>query len=54
MKVKSKGKGKRGGLRVMTYVQIVDEKVVMFSIYSKSEKENITDKKIKQLVKDIK
>ena len=54
MKIKSKGKGKRGGARILTYVRIVEEKVFMFSIYSKSEKENITDKKIKQLIKDIK
>ena len=54
LKVKSTGKGKSGGARVMTYVQIVDEKVVMFSIYTKSEKDTITDKKIKQLIKNIK
>ncbi len=30
--IKSKGKGKRGGARVMTHVKVVNEKVYLFSI----------------------
>lgn len=33
--IKSKGKGKRGGARVMTQVKIVKETSYMFSIYNK-------------------
>ena len=51
--VKSKGKGKRGGMRVMTQVKIVNETVYLFSIYSKGEKDNISDELIKQYVADI-
>ena len=38
MAIKSKGKGKSGGARVMTQVKIVNEKIYLFSIYDKSEK----------------
>ena len=51
--VKSKGKGKRGGARVMTKVKITNEKVFMFSIYSKGEKDDISDKEIQDLIKEI-
>jgi mRNA-degrading endonuclease RelE of RelBE toxin-antitoxin system len=51
--IKSKGKGKRGGGRVMTQVKVVKEKVYLFSIYSKGEKDDISDDEIKELIKDI-
>lgn len=51
--IKSKGKGKRGGARVMTQVKIVNETVYMFSIYSKGEKNDISDKEIQGLIKEI-
>lgn len=51
--VKSKGKGKSGGARVLTMVKIVSETVYLFSIYDKSEKENVTDAEIQQLIKSI-
>jgi len=51
--VKSKGKGKSGGMRVMTQVKIVKETVYMFSIYSKGEKDNISDKEIQKLIEQI-
>ncbi|MCF8309658.1 MAG: type II toxin-antitoxin system RelE/ParE family toxin [Bacteroidales bacterium] len=53
LKVKSKGKGKRGGARVITKVKIVDEMVYLFSIYSKGEKDDISDSEIQDLLKDI-
>ncbi len=49
--VKSKGKGKRGGTRVMTKVKIVNQVIYMFSIYSKGEKDNISDKELQELLK---
>jgi hypothetical protein len=51
--IKSKGKGKRGGARVMTKVKIVDQMVYMFSIYSKGEKDDISDNEIQDLIKEI-
>ncbi len=50
--IKSKGKGKRGGARVITYVAIVDEEVVMLSIYDKSEQADIPDKTLDKLLTD--
>jgi mRNA-degrading endonuclease RelE of RelBE toxin-antitoxin system len=51
--IKSKGKGKRGGGRVMTQIKVVNEKVYLFSIYSKGEKDDIQDNEIQELIKDI-
>ena len=51
--VKSKGKGTRSGTRIMTKVKIINETVYLFSIYSKGEKNNISDKEIKNLIKEI-
>lgn len=53
MAVKSKGKGKRGGARVITKVKIVNEMVYLFSIYSSGEKDEISDNEIKELIKEI-
>ncbi|HPR31292.1 MAG TPA: type II toxin-antitoxin system RelE/ParE family toxin [Prolixibacteraceae bacterium] len=51
--VKSKGKGKRGGVRIMTQVKILNEVVYMFSIYSKGEKDDISDLEIQDLIQEI-
>lgn len=49
--ISSKGVGKSGGARVITYVKIVNEEVVLVSIYDKSARANITDKEIKERLK---
>jgi len=57
--VKSKGKGKSGGMRVITYVEIEvienEEKtgVYLLSIYDKSEYENISDKVLEGLISEV-
>jgi mRNA-degrading endonuclease RelE of RelBE toxin-antitoxin system len=51
--IKSKGKGKSGGGRVMTHVKVVNQTVYLFSIYDKGEKENISDNEIKELIRDL-
>ena len=51
--IKSKGKGKRGGARIMTQVKIVKELVYLFSIYNKGEKDDVSDQEIKNLIKDL-
>lgn len=48
--VKSKGKGKSGGARVVTNFIIADHTVFLLSIYDKADKENLTDKELKELL----
>ena len=52
MAVKSKGKGKSGGMRVITFNVIID-RTTLLSMYDKSEKESISDKEIKMLLESI-
>ncbi len=49
--ISSKGKGKSGGARIITYIQILAETVLLISIYDKSEKATITDKEINDRLK---
>jgi len=51
--IQSKSKGKYGGARVMSYVKIIKQTVFLFSIYSKGEKDNISNKEILNLIKEI-
>jgi len=51
--VHSKSKGKSGGARVMSFVKIIKQTVYLFSIYDKGDKDNISDKEILNLIKDI-
>ena len=51
--IKSKAKGKSGGARVITYVRIVEETVYLLSIYDKSQKANISEALIKELIKQL-
>jgi mRNA-degrading endonuclease RelE of RelBE toxin-antitoxin system len=53
MAIASKGKGKSGGSRIITYLQISQTTVYLLSIYDKSNKENIPDKELKELLKFI-
>ena len=50
MTIKSKGRGKSGGARIITHFKIVEDMVFLLSIYDKSEKENISDKELKEFV----
>jgi mRNA-degrading endonuclease RelE of RelBE toxin-antitoxin system len=52
--IASKGKGKSGGARVITYIIIEKATVFLVSIYDKSEKENISDYDLDELLKGIK
>ena len=51
--IKSKGKGKSGGARVITHLFIKNETVYLLSLYDKSEQNSISDKEIKDLLKLI-
>lgn len=50
--VKSKGKGKSGGYRVITYLQTENE-IVMIYIYDKSEEANITKQDIQKIIDNL-
>jgi mRNA-degrading endonuclease RelE of RelBE toxin-antitoxin system len=49
--IKSKGKGKCGGGRVVFYFEIIDNKIVLLFIYDKSEMENVQTAFIEQILK---
>jgi len=49
--ISSKNTGKSGGARVITYVRIFNEEVVLISIYDKSVRSTITDKEINERLK---
>ena len=54
LKIKSKGKGKSAGARIIYFIVIDDKDIYLLSIYDKSEKANISEKKIKELIKQYK
>lgn len=51
MAIASKGKGKSGGARVITYLVTEDYEVYLVYIYDKSQLENITKEQIIELLK---
>lgn len=50
MAITSKGQGKSGGSRVITYVQVLDEEAYLLTIYDKSVKKTISDKELDELI----
>ncbi len=53
LSIRSKGKGKRGGARVITYVKVINETVYLISIYDKSEQSDITNAELNRLFSEI-
>lgn len=53
LSIKSKGKGKSGGARIITNIVIADSIVYLLSIFDKSEKDNLTDRELEDLLKLI-
>ena len=51
--IASKNKGKSGGARVITYVVVEETSVFLLTIFDKSELDNIPDKELKAMVKDL-
>lgn len=49
--IASKGKGKSGGARVMSFVKVIDTTVYLFSIYNKGDKDSISVKEIQEILK---
>ena len=50
--ISSKNKGKSGGARVITFVRITNETIYLLSIYSKGEKDTISESEIDELLED--
>ena len=50
--IKSKGTGKRGGARVITFVRITEQEVIILSIYDKADQANITSEEIKRRIQN--
>lgn len=48
--IASKGQGKSGGARVITYVQVVGKTVFLLAIYDKSEQASISDQEVRALL----
>ena len=51
--IHSKGKGKKGGGRVITYVLTKEREVYLLIIFDKSEKETIDNKTIKSIIDNL-
>ncbi len=51
--IRSKGKGKSGGARVISYLVTENFEIYLLAIYDKSEVSNIDTKTLKELIKGI-
>ena len=51
--IKSKGKGKSGGARIITYVVTDNKEVYLLTIYDKSEYDIVDDKTIKNIIETL-
>ena len=51
--IASKGKGKRGGARVITHLYIENEAIYLLTIFDKSEKENLNPKELKDIIESL-
>jgi mRNA-degrading endonuclease RelE of RelBE toxin-antitoxin system len=44
--IASKGRGKSGGARLITYLKIINQEIFLISVYDKSSRENISKAEI--------
>ncbi len=51
--IKSKGKGKSGGARIITHVVVNEEFVYLLTIYDKSEQISISEKELRKLLENL-
>ncbi|MEX0980872.1 MAG: type II toxin-antitoxin system RelE/ParE family toxin [Bacteroidales bacterium] len=52
--ISSKGKGKRRGARIITYLYVKTETVYLLTIYDKSEKPNLKPRELKEMIESLK
>lgn len=50
--ISSKGKGKRGGGRVITCVKVVQETVYLLAIYDKGERDTVSDNELDAMLNE--
>jgi mRNA-degrading endonuclease RelE of RelBE toxin-antitoxin system len=50
MAIRSKGKGRSGGARVITCVKVLNSTVILLTVYDKSERDAISDKELAKLL----
>ena len=53
MAIASKGKGKSGGARAISYVYIETETVYLLTIYDKNEKEDLKPNELKEMIENL-
>jgi mRNA-degrading endonuclease RelE of RelBE toxin-antitoxin system len=53
LKISSKGAGKSGGARIISFIKIIDQVIYLASIYDKSERSSISEKDLKLLANQI-
>ena len=51
--IQSKGKGKSGGARIITYVVTADAEIYLLTIYDKSDLANVDDRTLKTIIKNL-
>jgi len=53
LSIASKGKGKSGGARVITFLQIKEKSVYLLSVFDKTEQDSISNKELEHLINFI-
>lgn len=53
LSIVAKGKGKRGGARVITYVKILQGTVFLLAVYDKSEIDSVIDVELNKLLSEL-
>ena len=51
--IKSKGKGKSGGARVITYVVISGKEMYLITMYDKSEQSSVSERELLQMTTQV-
>ena len=51
--IKSKGKGKRGGARIVTYVITENKEIILLTIYDKKVKDDLLPNELDELLKEL-
>jgi mRNA-degrading endonuclease RelE of RelBE toxin-antitoxin system len=51
--IKSKGKGKSGGARIVTYILTENKEIYLLTIYDKAELDTIDDKILKRIIDQL-
>lgn len=53
LSISSKGKGKSGGARVITYLYIETETIYLLTIYDKGDKEDLKPNELKHIINSL-